>query len=176
MHLVDNTTPDEELEIDEENDDDNDPLEEDESDIEDAPEEDTPQENTEAVWYQKARLIADHVSAVSRRLCVRPGSRLSIDEMMKLFKGRSGQTHRMKNKPIKEGYKFFAICDSQTGYVFEFLPNGRLQQMSTHDIILSLVGQLPIHQNINYVVAMDNYFTWSRVLTTLTDMGIGVVP
>ena len=40
-------------------------------------------------WYKKAALILDHVNEFSKTVCVYPGFNLSIDEMMKLFKGRS---------------------------------------------------------------------------------------
>ncbi|KAG7340642.1 transposase IS4 [Nitzschia inconspicua] len=47
-------------------------------------------------WYHKIQGFVDHINAVSKRLCKNPGSVLSIDEMMKRFKGRSNQTHRMQ--------------------------------------------------------------------------------
>ena len=30
----------------------------------------------------------------------------------------------MNKKPIEEGYKFFALCDAQTGFVYYFMPSG----------------------------------------------------
>jgi hypothetical protein len=182
IHLVRNTTPDDEEDIDE----DEDPEEDLTGDAEDDEEEDEEEEREDDIprqlppeteeWYEKARLLLDHIMAVSRRICKKPGSRLSIDEMMKLFKGRSGETHRMKNKPIKEGYKFFALCDALTGFVYEMLPNGRLQNTTTHDTVLSLVGMIPgVGTNDNYVVAMDNYFTWAKVMTSLTEIGVGAI-
>ena len=44
--------------------------------------------------------------------------------MMKLFKGQSKQTYCMKKMQIKEGYKFFALCDACTGFVYYFMPLG----------------------------------------------------
>ncbi|KAG7344372.1 transposase IS4 [Nitzschia inconspicua] len=38
-------------------------------------------------WYHKIQGFVDHINAVSKRLCKNPGSVLSIDEMMKRFKG-----------------------------------------------------------------------------------------
>ena len=76
------------------------------------------------LWYQRAKLFLDRVNKFSRSYCRHPGFCLSIDEMMKLFKGRSKQTYRMKKKPIKEGYKFFALCDAHTGFVYYFMPSG----------------------------------------------------
>ena len=126
-------------------------------------------------WYAKAAPFIEHVNTTSKRLCERPGSCCAIDEMMKRFKGRSSQTARMKNKPIKEGYKFFAICDSLTGFVFDMVPNGRFDKASTHDIVVLLAAVLPEKGRYNYVIAMDNYFTWKRVVKSLTEMSIGVV-
>eukprot|EP00977_Amphora_coffeiformis_P010453 scaffold2444_cov88-Amphora_coffeaeformis.AAC.1 len=78
--------------------------------------------------------------------------------MMKLFKGRSGQTTRMKGKPIKEGYKFWALYDAETGYIFDFIPDGRLESRTIHDTVISLAFMIPVSVADNYVIAMDNYF------------------
>lgn len=126
-------------------------------------------------WYKKVALFIDHVNSMSAHICIRPGSRLSIDEMMKLFKGRSAQTARMKGKPIKEGYKFWALCDAETGYVYDFIPDGRLASRTIHDVVISLAFMIPVSISHNYVIAMDNYFTRQKVMTSLTEMNIGCV-
>ncbi len=41
------------------------------------------------------------------------------------FSGRSLETHRIKNKPISEGYKFYILCTT-TGYIVNFTPDGRV--------------------------------------------------
>jgi hypothetical protein len=124
-------------------------------------------------WYAKAAPIIEQFLEVTKRLCVRPGTTLSIDEMMKLFKGRSGQTIRMKNKPIKEGYKFFAICDSSTGYVWDLIPDGRLVKTTIADTVLELVKSLPGRGDLKYVVGMDNYFTYPKILEGMRALGVG---
>jgi hypothetical protein len=58
-------------------------------------------------WFHKVREFMDHVNNVSKKCCKDPGFALSIDKMMKRFKGRSKQTYIMKHKPISEGYKFY---------------------------------------------------------------------
>eukprot|EP00957_Ditylum_brightwellii_P035533 2693917-Ditylum_brightwellii.AAC.1 len=40
------------------------------------------------------------------------------------FSGRSNETHHMKNKPIQEGYKFFALTKTE-GFLFNFTPDRR---------------------------------------------------
>eukprot|EP00977_Amphora_coffeiformis_P020066 scaffold7821_cov107-Amphora_coffeaeformis.AAC.3 len=69
----------------------------------------------------------------------------------------------------------FALCDAETGYVFDFLPNGRMEKRTIHDIVLCLVMMIPTSPLHNYVVGMDNYFTWAKVVTSLTEMGVGCV-
>jgi hypothetical protein len=44
-------------------------------------------------WFHKVECVINHVNKVSQALCRHPGATLSIDEMMKLFKGRSFQTY-----------------------------------------------------------------------------------
>ena len=44
--------------------------------------------------------------------------------MMIRFMGRSKETHRIKNKPIGEGFKFFVLATSD-GFVVNFTPDGR---------------------------------------------------
>ena len=56
--------------------------------------------------------------------CVHPGFAISIDEMMKLFRDCSNMTHRMKKKPIKERFKFYAMIYALRGYCSFFFPDG----------------------------------------------------
>ena len=42
---------------------------------------------------------------------------------MELFKGCSNMTHRIKKKPIKEGFKFYAMVYTLSGYCFFFFPD-----------------------------------------------------
>lgn len=76
------------------------------------------------VWYTKLETLINHVRNVSYNLIHTLGSYLSLDEMMIRFMGRSLETHRMKNKPIKEGYKFFVLA-TRCGFVVNFTPDGR---------------------------------------------------
>lgn len=109
-------------------------------------------------WFAKAAPLVEHVNTVLQRICWHPGFALSIDEMMRLFKGRSIQTHRMKHKPIKEGFKFFAICCAQSGYVYSFFPDGRKEKNTILDSIQKL---------IETVLVMINW-SMSLLLTTIS--------
>ena len=52
--------------------------------------------------------------------------------MMIRFRGRSSQTHRIKNKPIKEGYKFFALSTVK-GFIVNFTPDGRATKKNEYE-------------------------------------------
>lgn len=65
-------------------------------------------------WHKKAAVCIAHFNVVAQCLCACHGFCLSIDDMMKLFKGQSGETYHMKTKPIKERYKFLSLCCAVT--------------------------------------------------------------
>lgn len=94
---------------------------------------------------------------------------------MKKFKGRSAQTVRMKNKPIKEGFKFFAICDATEGFVYGFKPSGRLQETRIADTVVGLAKELPRRDELSYVIGMDNYFTLGKAIKGCRDANVAVV-
>ena len=77
-------------------------------------EEDDDDEVKQEKWYYKAKFMLDWVDKFAQRNCVYPSFAIIIDEM-KLFKGRSNMTHRMKKKPIKEGFKFYAMVCALSG-------------------------------------------------------------
>eukprot|EP00171_Calliarthron_tuberculosum_P022483 IDg22483t1 len=56
-------------------------------------------------WFEKVRVLIDHVQETSMKLLLRPSLAVCIDEMMIKFEGRCAETHRMKSKPIDERYK-----------------------------------------------------------------------
>ncbi|PWW77257.1 hypothetical protein C7212DRAFT_41146, partial [Tuber magnatum] len=47
-----------------------------------------------------------------------PSIKIVIDEIMVRFCGRSVYTVKIKNKPIKQGYKVFVLCSHRYIYVF----------------------------------------------------------
>ena len=51
---------------------------------------------------------------------------LYIDETIIIFSGRSLQTHTIKNKQVKEGYKWFVLTDYITYYIVNFTLDGRM--------------------------------------------------
>ena len=94
----------------------NDNDDDDDVDYKTITEEDYNEEEKKEKWYYEAKFMLDWVNKFSRMYCVHPDYAISIDEMMKLFKGRSNMTHKMKKKQIKEGFKFFAMTYSYSDW------------------------------------------------------------
>ena len=60
--------------------------------------------------FEKVRPIFELMYNTSK--CYLPRSeKVSIDEMMIPYFGRKGEKQFMKGKPIREGYKVWALCD-----------------------------------------------------------------
>ncbi len=75
-------------------------------------------------WYDYVKDFLDHVNDLLQAIVVELLDILSIDKMMKLFKGRHVQTVIMKNKLINKGFKFWACCCPTTTFAFCFVPSG----------------------------------------------------
>jgi hypothetical protein len=71
-----------------------------------------------ARWYIKLDPLASLLCTKFQAYVVL-GQNVSFDEMMVPFAGRSKHTIKMPNKPIKEGFKIWALCDH--GYLWDFL-------------------------------------------------------
>lgn len=134
-----------------------------------------PPVGADEVWFAKVSVLLDHVTETSQCLCQHPGYALAIDEMMKRFKGRSRKTHRMKQKPIKEGYKFFAVCCSTSGYVLDFFPDGRGDKNTILASVTRLIDSIPKRHQKKYVLAMDNYFTTPKVMVASREQNVAVI-
>jgi hypothetical protein len=61
-------------------------------------------------WYEKLSPLYEHLNTQFKAYYI-PSQNVSVDEMMKAFTGRSAHTIKMPNKPIKEGYKMWALAD-----------------------------------------------------------------
>ena len=75
-------------------------------------------------WFDKIKPLVDHFRSVSFIMVAILGTLLSLDEMMIRFMGRSMETHRIKNKPIGEGFKLFILATFK-GFIVNFTPDGR---------------------------------------------------
>jgi len=135
----------------------------------------------ESPW-DKVRVLSDHIRQISQSV-YHPSSNVSVDEMMVRFQGRSLHTIKMKNKPISEGYKIFAICDR--GFTFDWRFSSRIDHIDgisrnpqlrgslspTSQCVLELAKSLPYGSN-RYTVFMDNYFSNVDLFVRLRELGI----
>ena len=74
-------------------------------------------------WYMKLSPLFE-VLRHQFRAYVILGQNVSFDEMMVPYTGRSQHTLKMKNKPVSEGFKIWALCDY--GYIWDFLWYSRI--------------------------------------------------
>ena len=61
----------------------------------------------------------------------------------------------MKQRPIKEGYKFWSICCAQSGFCWKIIPAARVGNEEGRQIIestLSLIESLPLRDTKNMYV------------------------
>ncbi|CAH2109332.1 unnamed protein product [Euphydryas editha] len=87
----------------------------------------------------------------------------SIDECMVKFKGRSSLKQFLPNKPVKRGFKIWARCDSQTGYLFEFEiytgNKGNEAETGLGESVVKDLSQKLIDEKLENVhVTFDNFF------------------
>ena len=128
-----------------------------ESKSEEEEEDEVSKESKKVVWFEKLKFLITHVREISYLLVFILGTVLSLDEMMIRFKGRSNETHRIKNKPIKEGYKFFVLCTS-LGYVLNFTPDGRTANKTKQQEYLAEASVGKIESMILHLVEVVDRF------------------
>ena len=69
-------------------------------------------------WWKKLEPLATNFRKASRKYWI-PGSHLSVDEQLILFKGRSCHTMQIPTKAAGVGFKVYSLC--QENYLFDFL-------------------------------------------------------
>lgn len=101
----------------------------------------------------------------------------SIDECMVKFKGRSTLKQYMPNKPVKRGFKIWARCDSDTGYLYEFdVYTGKKGNETEFGLGAAVVNSLCkalIDEKMDHVhVAFDNFFSSTELMQRLFENNI----
>ncbi|KAJ5135615.1 uncharacterized protein N7515_004893 [Penicillium bovifimosum] len=82
-----------------------------------------PRRPEDKCWWSKLEPLACAFQRAAGQYYT-PGSNVSIDETMVRCFGRSKHTVKMPNKPIKQGYKLFALAEH--GYIRTFTWSSRL--------------------------------------------------
>jgi hypothetical protein len=83
-------------------------------------------------WYMKLAPLFGMLQEQFKTYVI-PGQNVSFDEMMVPFTGRSRHTLKMKNKPISEGFKIWALCCY--GYIWAFLFYSRTSSKLVHFLV-----------------------------------------
>ena len=138
-------------------------------------------------WWEKLEPMSS-IAQQRCRECYLPSSNVAIDEMMVKCEGRSAHVLTMKNKPIDQGYKLFALADHGYTYTWAYhsrssgtalasayksavIPTER-RLCPTSRTCLHLALSLP-YQTHQFNIYFDNYFTNIGLYATLRDYGIG---
>lgn len=101
---------------------------------------------------------------------------LSIDESMIPYYGKHYAKQYIKGKPIRFGYKNWALCTS-TGFMVAFdIYTGKSNTEKKFglggDVVLKLIDQANVPENMGYKLYFDNYFTSLDLLSHLTEKKI----
>ena len=116
----------------------------------------------------KVRWLIDYLN--ERLLSsMEPEVEKSVDEYMIKYKGRSIMRQRIKNKPIKWGFKMLYRSAPKTGYLYEFdIGTGRKE---TTEFGLGEAVVLQLTEKLNgsfWRIFFDNFFTLPLLLRKLT--------
>jgi hypothetical protein len=122
--------------------------------------------------YHKIRPMADAIKMASQSV-YRPGARLSVDEAMFDYSGRSDLTVYMKDKPHPWGYKVWMLADALTFFVCDFnlyAPSKvGPEEGLTQTVVLDLVSRFA---HTGRSVFMDNFYTSIVLFVRLHRMGL----
>jgi hypothetical protein len=102
-------------------------------------------------WWYKLEPLASSFDQAAQRY-YQPGSNVSIDETMIRCFGRTKHTVKMPSKPIKQGYKIFALAEH--GYIWTFTWSSRLWGIvdlfkytglsPTASMVMKMIKRLPM--------------------------------
>lgn len=98
---------------------------------------------------------------------------LSVDEMMVRYYGRHGIKQFLRGKPIRFGYKLWALCGSG-GYCYNFdLYCGKSDDGNKEPLGSRVVKQMlsPVADPNSHAVFFDNFFTSHGLLCELKELG-----
>ena len=100
--------------------------------------------------------------------------KLSADEQIIPFKGRSIMKQYMPQKPNRWGYKMFLLAGGASGICYDFILFTGKQGGSQHgfctDIVLQLCETVP--RSLNHKLYCDNYYTTIRLFVELFKLGV----
>ena len=100
--------------------------------------------------------------------------KLSADEQIIPFKGRSIMKQHMPNKPNRWGYKMFVLAGGETGICYDFIfyvGKGDKPELGfCTNIVIDLCETVP--RSSNHKLFCDNYYTTVQLQVELKKLGI----
>jgi len=121
--------------------------------------------------------FSDHILESCKKYYV-PHQKISLDETMIQFKGKSKFIQYMPNKPIKFGYKVFSVCDSESYYLynFKFYLGKESQEKTVHNFSTEIsLNMLDCLAHKGYIVYMDSFYSSFELFKILIEKGFGAV-
>ena len=101
-----------------------------------------------------------------------PHCQLSVDEAMIPFKGRSSMKQYIPFKPVKRGFKVWAMADALNGYLYDF--NVYTGASGERELALGEKVVLKLSESVkgkHHQLFFDNYFTSLPLLDKLLAQG-----
>jgi hypothetical protein len=100
--------------------------------------------------------------------------KLSADEQIIPFKGRSIMKQHMPNKPNRWGYKVFVLAGGESGICYDFVlytgKGDKVEHGFCTDIIITLCETVP--RSNDHQLFCDNFFTTIQLQVELMKLGI----
>ena len=110
---------------------------------------------------RKVRFLYDHFRERCKAL-FQPYQNIAIDERMVKSKARFSYKQFIKNKPVKFGFKIFALCDSHLRYLYNFKlytgssRAGQVDHGLAHNTVVELLTPL---SGQGHKLFTDNFYT-----------------
>ena len=127
----------------------------------------------DALW--KLRWYIDTL-IVNFKYTYTPDENVTVDESMIKFKGRLRFRQYLPSKPIKWGIKAWALCESSTGYLWNFqIYTGRAERQQQHEHGLSyrVVMDLSTDLHGSYMrVYTDNFYSSVELFQAMRARGL----
>eukprot|EP00117_Sycon_ciliatum_P021093 scpid39166/ scgid18602/ PiggyBac transposable element-derived protein 4 len=120
---------------------------------------------------RKVRQLNNHFQTQCCDL-FQPHQKIAIDEGMIKPKARVSFKQYISNKPVRFGFKVFALCDSTFHYLFNFKiytgrdQPGQVEHGLAHNIVIELMQPL---SGQGYQLYTDNFYTSPGLFSDLRD-------
>ena len=126
---------------------------------------------SDPLW--KLRWYIDHLVKNFKDTYI-PNEHVTVDKSMVKFKGRLAFRQYLPSKPTKWGVKVWSLCESSTGYTWNFqIYTDRVAGQQEHGLSYRVVMQLTEDLQGSYMkVMMDNFYMGVELLEALRVRGL----